>query len=315
MGAPAAILVATPQCAVMNRLETLATGTFGQARASAKARRWREAFIGPGLVLPALTVTIVFSLVPLVYLALVSLTRESTFFFKSPDYTLDNYRLIWNRYLPHVWTTIRLASLSSLVDFVFGYPFAYIFIRRVRYRDLVRIFMMFPLFGPLYLAYGLTQLLRPNGPASPIIEFFHIPTTKWLYSEPSTVFGMALFTFPFMVLNVGSALSNVDPVLEEAARTLGARPLQVFTRILLPLSRSGILAGFLMCFGWNLGVFVVPILLGNLAQQRVLSLTLYQKGMAQFDYGLASAMGIVLMGLAFGVTWLSLRLSRGALGA
>ncbi|GIW04244.1 MAG: ABC transporter permease [Thermomicrobiales bacterium] len=294
---------------------TLFTRDLAPAHAASSARRWREALTGPGLVLPALTVTMLFSLVPLVYLALVSLTRESTFFFKNPDYTIDNYRLIWNRYLPHVWTTVRLAALSSLVDFVFGYPFAYILIRRVRYRDVVRIFMMFPLFGPLYLSYGLTQLLRPNGPVSPIIEFFNIPTTKWLYSEPSTVFGMALFTFPFMVLNVGSALSNVDPVLEEAARALGAHPLQVFVRVLFPLSRSGILAGFLMCFGWNLGVFVVPILLGNLAQQRVLSLTLYQKGMAQFDYGLASAMGMVLMVLAFGVTWLSLRLSRGALGA
>lgn len=294
---------------------TLATGDVVTTRVASKARRWREAFIGPGLVLPALAVTILFSLIPLVYLALVSLTRESTFFFKNTEYTLDNYRLIWNRYLPHVWTTIRLATLSSLVDFVFGYPFAYILVRRVHYRDLVRIFMMFPLFGPLYLSYGLTQMLRPNGPASPIIEFFNIPTTKWLYSEPATVFGMALFTFPFMVLNVGSALSNVDPVFEEAARTLGAHPLLVFARVLFPLSRSGILAGFLMCFGWNLGVFVVPVLLGNLAQQRVLSLTLYQKGMAQFDYGLASAMGIVLMVLAFGVTWLSLRLSRGALGA
>jgi ABC-type spermidine/putrescine transport system permease subunit I len=70
-----------------------------------------------------------------------------------------------------------------------------------------------------------------------------------------------------------------------------------------------------MCFGWNLGVFVVPLLLGGVAQQRVLSLTLYQKAVSQFDYGLAAAMGITLMILAFGVTWLSLKFSRGALGA
>src|SRR5690606_31099471 len=110
------------------------------------------------------------------------------------------------------------------------------------------------------------------------------------------------------------ALTNVDPTLEEAARTLGARPWQIFGRILFPLSRSGILAGFLMCFGWNLGVFVVPILLGSTAQQRVLSLTLHQR-FTQFDYGLAAAIGIVLMAMAFSVTWISLRFSRGALGA
>ena len=54
---------------------------------------------------------------------------------------------------------------------------------------------------------------------------------------------------------------------------------------------------------------------GNLAQQRVISLTLYSKAISQQDYGLGAAMGIVLMALAFGVTWLSLRFSRGALGA
>jgi ABC-type spermidine/putrescine transport system permease subunit I len=118
-----------------------------------------------------------------------------------------------------------------------------------------------------------------------------------------------------MVMNVGAALSNVDPMLEEAAKTLGAKPWQVFLRVLFPLSRSGILAGFLMCFGWNIGVFIVPILLGGLPQQRVLSLILQQKAMSQFDYGLAAAMGIVLMFIAFAVTWLSLTFSRGALGA
>jgi ABC-type spermidine/putrescine transport system permease subunit I len=288
-----------------------AIATPGQA----SARRWRTALAGPGLVLPALVVTILFSIVPLVYLVVVSFTAESTFFFNNPVYTVANYELIWNRYLPHVTNTVRLALLSSVFDLVFGYPFAYILIRRVRYRELVRTFMTFPLFGPLYLAYGISYIVLPNGPLAPVLDLLHLDATSLLFSDPMTIFGMAMFTFPFMVMNIGTALANVDPTLEEAARTLGARPWQVFTRVLFPLSWGGILAGFLMCFGWNLGVFVVPILLGGIPQQRVLSLTLYQKGLTQFDYGLASAMGIVLMVLAFGVTWLSLKLSRGALGA
>lgn len=290
-------------------------GDVMTSSSQAAARRWKAALTGPGLVFPALVVTVLFSIVPLVYLTIVSFTEESTFFFNNPVYTFANYQQIWNRYLPHVINTIRLAVLSSAFDLVFGYPFAYILIRKVRYRELVRTAMTFPLFGPLYLAYGISYIVLPNGPLAPVLEFLHIKATSLIFSDPMTVIGMAMFTFPFMVMNVGTALSNVDPTLEEAARTLGAHPVQVFTRILFPLSWSGILAGFLMCFGWNLGVFVVPILLGGIPQQRVLSLTLYQKGLSQFDYGLASAMGIVLMVLAFGVTWLSLKFSRGALGA
>jgi ABC-type spermidine/putrescine transport system permease subunit I len=277
--------------------------------------RWKDRLTGPTLILPAVIVTILFSLIPIVYLGIVSLTSESSFFFKNPAYSFANYQRIWNRYLPNLETTIRLAILASLIDLIFGYPFAYILIRKIKYRELVRTLMTFPLFGPLYLAFGLSYVFLPTGPLSPVMEFFHVPVTKWLYSEPSTLFGMMLFTFPFMVMNIGTALSNVDPMLEEAANTLGAAPWQTFVRVLFPLSWSGILAGFLMCFGWNLGVFVVPILLGNIAQQRVLSLTLYTKAMSQSDYGLACAMGMVLMLLAFGVTWLSLRFSRGALGA
>ena len=279
-----------------------------------RRRRVSPVWVGLGLLAPAIVVTILFSVVPLLYLLQLSFTRESSFFFTA-SYTLDNYRLIWSRYLPTVWTTVELATLASLVDLVLGYPFAYILIRKVRYRELVRTIMTFPLFGPLYLSFGLFYLLLPNGPLGPLLEGLGIPGTKLLYSLPMVLFAMAIFTFPFMTMNVGAALANVDPLLEEAATTLGAKPWQVFVRVLFPLSWSGIIAGFLMCFGWNLGVFAVPILLGGLREQRVLSIAMYQKGLVQFDYGLAAAMGIVLAGLAFGVTWMSLRFSRGALGA
>jgi ABC-type spermidine/putrescine transport system permease subunit I len=175
--------------------------------------------------------------------------------------------------------------------------------------------MTFPLFGPLYLAFGLFYVLLPNGPLGGIFTALGINVAKYLFSQTAVVFAMAVFTFPFMVMNIGAALSNVDPMLEEAARTLGARPWQTFLRILFPLSWSGIVAGFLMCFGWNLGVFAQPQLLGSPKEQSVIPLQMFFKGIVQFDYGLAAAMGVVLMVMAFAVTWVSLRFSRGALGA
>ena len=267
------------------------------------------------LLAPAVVVAILFSIIPLGYLVQVSLTEGSSFFFTA-EYTGDNYQEVFNRYRLAIVETVYLAGASSLLDLLFGYPFAYILIRKIRYRELVRTMMTFPLFGPLYLAFGLFYILLPNGPLGPLFEMLGINIAKYLFSQAAVLFSMAVFTFPFMVMNIGAALSNVDPMLEEAARTLGAKPWQVFSRVLFPLSRSGILAGLLMCFGWNIGVFVVPILLGGLPQQRVLSLVLQQKAMtSQLDYGLAAAMGIVLMALAFFVTWLSLKFSRGALGA
>jgi putative spermidine/putrescine transport system permease protein len=269
---------------------------------------------GLSLLVPAVVVAVLFSLIPLAYLFQVSLTRESSFFFTA-QYTLDNYREVFGRYRSAIVVTVYLAAMASLLDLVFGYPFAYILVRKIRYREFVRTMMTFPLFGPLYLAFGMFYILLPNGPLGPLFAALNINVAKYLFSQAAVLFSMAVFTFPFMVMNIGAALSNVDPMLEEAAKTLGAKPWQTFVRVLFPLSWSGIVAGFLMCFGWNLGVFAQPQLLGSPTEQAVLSIQMFTKGLVQFNYGLAAALGILLMVMAFAVTWVSLRFSRGALGA
>lgn len=266
------------------------------------------------LLAPAVVVAILFSIIPLAYLFQVSLTEGSSFFFTA-EYTADNYQEVFTRYQSAIVETVYLAAAASLLDLLFGYPFAYILIRKIRYREFVRTMMTFPLFGPLYLAFGLFYILLPNGPLGSVFTTLGINVAQYLFSQAAVLFSMAVFTFPFMVMNIGAALSNVDPMLEEAAKTLGARPLQTFTRILFPLSWSGIIAGLLMCFGWNLGVFAQPQLLGSPKEQSVLSIQMFTKGLVQFNYGLAAALGVVLMVMAFAVTWVSLRFSRGALGA
>ncbi|MFN8590790.1 MAG: ABC transporter permease subunit [Thermomicrobiales bacterium] len=287
---------------------------YGAAESAERKRFGTPRQKGLLLLAPAVIVAVLFSLIPLAYLVQVSLTKESSYFFGA-EYTFDNYREVWERYPPAVGITLYLAAVSSLINLVFGYPFAYILVRKIRYRELVRTMMTFPLFGPLYLAFGMFYLLLPTGPLGPIFKFLGINTAKYLISQGAVLFAMAVFTFPFMVMNIGAALTNVDPMLEEAARTLGAKPWQIFVRILFPLSWSGIVAGFLMCFGWNLGVFAQAQLLGTPREQAVLSIQIFMKGMAQFNYGLAAALGVLLMVLAFAVTWVSLRFSRGALGA
>jgi putative spermidine/putrescine transport system permease protein len=231
---------------------------------------------GLALLAPAAVVAVLFSLIPLAYLFQVSLTQDSSFFFTA-QYTLDNYREVFGRYRSAIVVTVYLATMASLLDLVFGYPFAYILVRKIRYRELVRTMMTFPLFGPLYLAFGLFYVLLPNGPLGPLFVALDINIAKYLFSQAAVLFSMAVFTFPFMVMNIGAALSNVDPMLEEAAKTLGAKPWQIFVRVLFPLSWSGIVAGFLMCFGWNLGVFAQPQLLGSPTEQAVLSIQMFTK--------------------------------------
>lgn len=285
------------------------------AIAPGAVRRGRAAAVVPLILLaPAALLALAFLYYPLVFIFQMSLTAGSSFLsFAGPVYTLDNFGLLVTRYLPNTFVTIELALLATIVDLIFGVPFAYIFVRRIRYRNLVRSIMVFPMFGALYIAFGLRFILLPGGPATPILQALGIPSTSVLFSLPSVVFAMSIFTFPFMVLNVGTALSNVDPTLEEAAACLGARPWQTFTRIVLPLIRAGMVAGALMVFGWSIGAFAEPLLLGSTNEQKSLAWTLYQHGIVQSDYGASAAMAVLLLLIAFVVTYFSLRYSRGAL--
>ncbi len=282
--------------------------------ALAPEMRRRERITLIVLILPAILLTILFLYYPLVFIVRMSFTMTDSFLSpEGPLFTLDNYAAMTGRYLPNTLVTIKLAGLATLVNLIFGFPFAYILVRKVGYRDLVRGFMVFPMFGALYVAFGMRFILLPGGLATPLLQLLDIENTQALYSLPSVVFAMSIFTFPFMVMNIGTALSNVDPTLEEAAACLGARPWQTFGRVLLPLTRSGIVAGALMVFGWNVGAFAEPLLLGTINEQKSLAWTLYQRGVVQTDYGLSTTMGVVLLVLAFAVTYFSLRYSRGAL--
>lgn len=294
--------------------EQLSAAATLSALASAQRRERRTRLTGFLLVSPALLLTILFLLFPLVFILQMSFTTGRSFLSaEGASFTTQNFAAMATRYLPNVLVTVQLAALSTVVNLIFGFPFAYILVRKVRYRDIVRAFMVFPMFGALYIAFGIRFLLLPGGPASPLLNALGISNLSVLYGLPTVVFAMAVFTFPFMVMNIGTALSNVDPTLEEAAACLGARPWQTFRRILLPLTRSGVVAGMLMVFGWNLGTFAEPVLLGTLNEQRSLAVTLYNRGVVQADYGLSSAMAIVLLVLAFVVSYFSLRSARGAI--
>ena len=278
------------------------------------SRRRRRRLRALLLLLPGIALVAAFLYCPLALVVQLSLTEADSFL--SPTgaiATTANYGALADRYLPNVLVTLQLATLASIVDLVFGFPFAYILVRRVRYRNIVRALMVFPMFGALYVAFGMRFMLLPGGILAPVLGLLGIQSTSLLYSLPSVVFAMAIFSFPFMVMSISTALANVDPTLEEAAACLGARSDQTFRRVIIPLCRSGIVAGCLMVFGWSIGTFAEPLLLGTPAEQRSLAWTLYQRGVVQTDYGLATAMGVALMAIAFAVTYLSLRFSRGAL--
>src|SRR5258705_6654410 len=98
------------------------------------------------LLAPAILLALLFLYYPLVFILQMSFTEGSSFLSPGgPISTTENYLTILNRYLPNVFVTLQLAFLATVVDLIFGFPFAYILVRKVRYRTLVPGLMVFPM--------------------------------------------------------------------------------------------------------------------------------------------------------------------------
>ena len=117
---------------------------------------------------------------------------------------------------------------------------------------------------------------------------------KLVHNMTGTLIGMAHIMLPFLVLPLYSAMRKIDRDMMHAAANLGANPVSAFWRIYFPLSLSGMVAGSLIVFVLCLGFYVTPAVLGG---GRVIMVSNQITAILenQFDWGAASALGVVLL--------------------
>ena len=99
-----------------------------------------------------------------------------------------------------------------------------------------------------------------------------------------------------MVLSLLAVLQRIDPNLRHAAESLGASPVSVFWRVVVPLTLPGLLTGTLLVFSLAMTAFATPFLLGG-GRTPILTTLLYQYAFTLYDWRLAAAIGIVLLAL------------------
>jgi len=176
---------------------------------------------------------------------------------------------------------------------------------------LVHLPMVLP---PVVLGYMLLVLLGRRGwIGERLYEQFHIQLTFHWWGA---VIASAVMAFPLMVRAIRQALVQVDPLLEQAAQTLGATPLKVFFTISLPLAYHGVLTGAILAFSRSLGEFGATITFaGNLeGETRTLPLAIYS--LTQSPDGDAAALRLVVLSILVSVIallvsqWLEQRLLR-----
>jgi len=115
-----------------------------------------------------------------------------------------------------------------------------------------------------------------------------------MFNRLGVVIAMTHVLLPFMVLPIYSVLVSIPPNLMPAAASLGARPLVAFWRVLLPLSMRGVTSGALLVFMAAIGYYITPALIGGPNDQMISAVIAFY-AMGSANWGMASALGIILL--------------------
>ena len=166
-------------------------------------------------------------------------------------------------YLRSIW----YALLTALLCLVIGYPFAYFIARSSpAVRPALLMMVMLPFWTSFLLrVYAWKGILADQGIVNQAMMWLGITDVPifMLYTNVSMLVGMTYVYLPFMILPLYANLVQMDFRLLEAAYDLGASPFKAFWLVTVPLSRSGIVAGFMLVFIPSVGEFVIPSLLGG----------------------------------------------------
>jgi len=214
--------------------------------------------------------------------------------------TRDNYaELIADPlYLFSCLRSLAIAALSTAILLLLAYPVAYGMARAPRrWQGLLLVVVILPFWTSFLIrVYAWINILQQDGLLNRALIALHVVDAPlaWLATDTAIYIGIVYSYFPFMVLQLYSALEKMDESLLEAAADLGAPRWKTFWLITLPLSRPGIVAGALLCFIPIVGEFVVPDLLGGSSTQMI-GQTLWMLFFANRDWPAAASVAVVLL--------------------
>jgi putative spermidine/putrescine transport system permease protein/spermidine/putrescine transport system permease protein len=269
----------------------------------------RERLMLFGLSLPALTLVTVTMVLPVGWLFWLSLFDDDG------NLGFANYaRLIEQpSYVRILLATFEISALTTVICAVFGYLLTYLLAQlSPRIASLLMIGVLMPFWTSILVrTYAWLVLLQRDG----VINSWGIKLGLWdkplalAYNMTGTVLGLVHIMLPFLVLPLYGSMRAIDRDCLKAAASLGANPVAAFWRVYFPLSQPGLFAGVVIVFILCLGAYVTPAVLGGgkvlMAANAVASdIELF------FNWGAASALGVVLLALTAALLYGASRIVR-----
>jgi len=218
---------------------------------------WRA--LGVGLIWLFLLVFLVYPLIRIFYDAVTD---------EGGRLTLANFLGFFRDgfYLRALWKSLLLGVATVVASSVIGIAVAFLLVRYdFRGRGLFGYLTLIPIISPpLVGTLGFTFILGRAGSINVLLmdAFDMLKPINFLYGIHGVVLVETLHLFPMITLNVVDALGKIDPALEEAAESVGARGWKKFWTVTLPLTTPGYVAGALLVFIWTFSDFATPLILG-----------------------------------------------------
>ena len=235
----------------------------------------------------------IFVVVPVIMVAYYAFTSADGAF------TVDNILELRN-YGDTFLISILYSLVATAVSLLIAYPFAYVMSRKgpSSQRIMMMLVMLPQWMNLLIRTYSWMNILERNGLINNLLEMIGAGPLKMIGTPGAVIFGMIYNYLPYMILPLYATIVKINPRLIEAAEDLGCNSVQVFSKVVLPLSIPGILSGITMVFVPAVSTFYISQKLGG--TDTVLIGDVIER---QFKQGnnpnLGAALSLVLMLLVF----------------
>ena len=236
----------------------------------------------------------IFTIVPLGIVLYYALTDSIT-----GEFTLGNLQGL-GIYLPIFLRSIFLSLGAAAISLVLGYPTAYCLSRASqRAQTLLYMLIMLPMCMSFLLrTLAWVAMLEDTGILNQLLGLMGIDPLPLIRNSGAVILGMVYNYLPYMILPIYTVLIKIDDSLVEAAQDLGCSSLQVFLRVILPLSVPGIVSGFTMVFVPAVSTFYISQKLGSTGTTLIGDVIESQFKTA-YNPNLGAALSLVLMVLVF----------------
>ncbi len=203
---------------------------------------------------------LLFTLVPLLFVGYYAFTDSSGAFS-----TNNILRIFQPGYLPVLLDSLRLSLYCTVLCLLIGYPTAYFLASRdFSENKMLVVLILLPMWMNFLLrTYAMMTILENNGLVNLLLEKLGLNKIQFIGTEGAVLLGMVYNFLPFMVLPVYTALKKLDARVIEAAEDLGANPIRVITRVIIPQSIPGVVSGITMVFMPAVTTFAITRLLSN----------------------------------------------------